>query len=210
MDVLDRNTELRDFFASRCDDYDSVHEEYMPTKTLLTDALPPNVRRILDVGAGTGLELFALFNRFPHAEVTAVDICPEMLARLARRPFADRVRCICGDFFTADLGTGYDAVISTSALHHFFPEEKGRLYRRLFDTLRPGGILLNSDYIAISDQDEADRFALYRGNDGSIPHIDTPLTPEHEHELLAAVGFADVTVAPTPRDNYRLFTAKRP
>ena len=209
MELLDRSTEMRDFFASRCDDYDSVHEEYMPTKTLLADALPDNVCRILDVGAGTGLELFSLFNRFPHAEVTAVDICPEMLARLARRPFADRVRCICGDFFTADIGTGYDAVISTSALHHFAPEEKEQLYRRILNTLRPGGIFLNSDYIAINSQDEANRFAFYHNNDGSIPHIDTPLTPEHEHRLLIAAGFADVTVEPTPRDNYRLFTAKR-
>lgn len=210
MDLLNRNTEMRDFFASRCDDYDSVHEEYMPTKTLLTDALPANVCRILDIGAGTGLELFALFTRFPHAEVTAVDICQEMLDRLALRPFADRVKCVCGDFFTADLGAGYDAVISTSALHHFAPEEKGLLYRRILSTLRPGGIFLNSDYIAINDQDEANRFAFYRNNDGSIPHIDTPLTPEHEQALLIDAGFVGVTVNPTPRSNYRLFSAQRP
>lgn len=210
MELLDRNAEMRDFFASRCDVYDSVHEEYMPTKTLLTDALPADTCRILDIGAGTGLELFAFFSRFPNAEVTAVDICTEMLARLAERPFADRVRCICGDFFTADLGKGYDAVISTSALHHFAPEDKVQLYRRIFDVLRPGGIFLNSDYIALNSRDEANRFAFYRDNDGSIPHIDTPLTPEHEHRLLIAAGFADVTADPTPRSNYLLFSAKKP
>lgn len=210
MDLLNRNTEMRDFFASRCDGYDAVHEEFMPTKTILSDALPEDTCRILDIGAGTGLELFSVFARFPHAEVTAVDICREMLDRLASRPFADRVKCICGDFFIADLGAGYDAVISTSALHHFAPEEKLTLYRRIRETLRPGGIFLNSDYIAISDQDEANRFAFYHKNDGSIPHIDTPLTPEHEHELLIAAGFAEVKVEPTPRNNYRLFSAKRP
>ena len=67
MELLDRNAEMRDFFASRCDVYDSVHEEYMPTKTLLTDALPADTCRILDIGAGTGLELFAFFSRFPNA-----------------------------------------------------------------------------------------------------------------------------------------------
>lgn len=210
MELLERNAEMRDFFAQRCDGYDAVHEEFMPTKNVLADALPESACRILDIGAGTGLELFALFSRFPHAEVTAVDICAEMLARLAERPFADRVSCICGDFFTADLGTGYDAVISTSALHHFAPEDKVQLYRRIFNALRPGGVFLNSDYIAISSRDEANRFAFYRNNDGSVPHIDTPLTPEHEHRLLIAAGFVGVTAAPTSRNNYLLFSAKRP
>jgi len=210
MNLQERNKEMREFFARRIDDYDAVHEEFLPTKNVLTEALPQDTHRILDIGAGTGLELFALFQRFPYAEVTAVDICAEMLARLAERPFADRVKCICGDFFTADLGTGYDAVISTSALHHFTPEDKLLLYRRIFDALRPSGIFLNSDYIAISSRDEANRFAFYRDNIGNIPHIDTPLTPEHEHRLLSAAGFTNVTAEPTPRGNYLLFRALKP
>lgn len=210
MNLQKRNKEMQDFFARRVDGYDDVHEEFLPTKNVLTEALPENTCRILDMGAGTGLELFALFSRFPRAEVTAVDICAEMLARLAERPFAARVTCICGDFFTADLGTGYDAVISTSALHHFTPEDKLILYRRIFDVLRPGGTFLNSDYVALSSREEADRFAAYQNNDGSIPHVDTPLTPEHEHRLLITAGFVDVTAEPTPRSNYLLFRAVKP
>ena len=210
MNLQKRNEEMRAFFALRIDGYDAVHEEFLPTKNVLTEAMPQDAHRILDIGAGTGLELFALFARFPHAEVTAVDICTEMLSRLAERPFAARVKCVCGDFFTTDLGTGYDAVISTSALHHFAPKDKLLLYRRILDALHPGGVFLNSDYIALSSQEEADRFAAYRDNDGSIPHIDTPLTPEHEHRLLIAAGFSNVTAEPTPRRNYLLFHAIKP
>ena len=210
MNLQKRNEEMRAFFALRIDDYDAVHEEFLPTKNVLTEAMPQDAHRILDIGAGTGLELFALFARFPRAEVTAVDICTEMLSRLEERPFAARVKCVCGDFFTADLGTGYDAVISTSALHHFAPKDKLLLYRRILDALHPGGVFLNSDYIALSSQEEADRFAAYRDNDGSIPHIDTPLTPEHEHRLLIAAGFSNVTAEPTPRRNYLIFHAIKP
>ena len=210
MDLQKRNEDMRRFFAERCDGYDDVHAEFMPTKSAITDALLEGTARILDLGAGTGLELFSLFARFPLAEVTAIDLCAEMLARLAERPFADHVRIICGDFFSADLGVGYDAVISTSALHHFAPADKLMLYRRIFAALRAGGLFINSDYIADSSESEARQFSLYRENDGTIPHIDTPLTAEHEHELLIAAGFTAVTADPVDRDNYLLFRAQKP
>ncbi len=210
MDLQERNEDMRRFFAERCDRYDNVHAEFMPTKSAITAALPDGSVRILDLGAGTGLELFSLFARFPRAEVTAIDLCAEMLARLAERPFADRVSIICGDFFTADLGTGYDAVISTSALHHFTSNDKLMLYRRVFSALRAGGIFINSDYIADSAESEARQFLLYRENDGTVPHIDTPLTAEHEHELLIAAGFTAVTAEPLERSNYLLFRAHKP
>lgn len=39
-------------------------------------------------------------------------------------------------------------------LHHFPPETKLGLFRRIFAALRPGGMLLEGDYIAESDEME--------------------------------------------------------
>ncbi len=208
-DLTARNDDLRRFFAERVATYDDVHTPFIPTKNALTERLPEGTRRVLDLGAGTGLELIALFDRFPDAAVTAVDLSEEMLAQLRARPFADRVTCICGSFFDADLGEGYDAVISTSALHHFTPAQKVDLYTRVRACLRPGGLFLNSDYIAETDAEEAMLADRLRDNDGSYAHVDTPLTIPHECEALRNADFARIAVAPVERESYRLFVASR-
>lgn len=210
MNLQSRNDDLRDFFAARTATYDTVHARFMPTKSTIAAALPDGTARVLDLGAGTGLELIPLFVRFPDAHVTAVDLCTEMLDVLRGRPFARRVDCICGSFFDVDFGGGYDAVISTSALHHFAPEDKARLYARIFAALKPGGIFINSDKMADTGETEAVWFEKYRKNDGSLAHVDTPLTAEHEHRLLLAAGFTAVTADPVDDPDYLLITAYRP
>lgn len=209
MDLKTRAEEMRSFFDRKIDTYDEVHAAFAETKKLLTDGLPDGTKTVLDLGAGTGLELIPLFERFPDIRVTAVDVSPKMLAVLAERPFADRVRIVCGDFFTADFGGPFDAVVSTSALHHFPPREKEELYRRIRGCLRPGGVFLNSDKVSPDRRAEAEALAEYEADPARWPHMDTPLAPSTETELLENAGFRQVFIAPTDRDNYRLFTAVR-
>lgn len=131
MNLYERNQKQRNFFNEKIDHYDRVHETYMETKKAIADSLDKDTKKILDLGAGTGLELIHLFELFPNASVTVVDISENMLSELAKRDFANQVVTICGDFFEVDFGDNYDAVVSTSALHHFKPEEKQLLYRKI-------------------------------------------------------------------------------
>lgn len=140
MDLYERNQKQRIFFNEKIASYDQVHEIYMETKKSLTDYLDKNITKILDLGAGIGFELIHLFEVYPNASVTVIDISENMLKELSKRDFANRVTMICGDFFEKDFGNNYDAVISTSALHHFKPEEKLILYKKIFDCLKSGGL----------------------------------------------------------------------
>jgi tRNA (cmo5U34)-methyltransferase len=207
MDLKKRAAEMKEFFDRKTDGYDDVHAKFAATKKLLTDGLEEGTERILDLGGGTGLELIPLFERFPEAEVTVIDVSPNMLEALGSRPFADRVKAVCGDFFETDFGEGWDAVISTSALHHFTPEDKQLLYRRIFDCLKPGGRFLNSDKIVFNRQEEAYCFAEYAGDPKKYAHIDTPLAPSSEVAILENAGFRRITISETDQENYRLFTA---
>ena len=103
MNLTERAIDMRVFFDRKADGYDDVHRSFMETKTALTEALPDGTRRVLDLGGGTGLELFPLFERFPDAVVTVIDVSEKMLDALCRRPFADRVRPVPGDFFEVDF-----------------------------------------------------------------------------------------------------------
>ncbi len=208
MNLNERNENLRLFFDEKADGYDNVHAKFAETKALLTASLPEGTVRVLDLGAGTGMELIPLFERFPEARVTAIDLSSEMLAKLRERPFADRVDIIVGDFFESDLGIGYDAIISTSALHHFDEDEKLSLYKKLRASLADNGIFVNADKVADSQENQDEGFALWLDKPDSEKHIDTPLTPENERKLLLKAGFEAVTISEAPVENYRLIVAK--
>lgn len=211
MDLKKRAEDMREFFNRKAaeDAYDCVHLKMMNSKEPITKLLPEGTKRVLDLGAGTGLELVPLFERFPDAHVTVVDVAEEMLKQLKERPFADHIEIICGDFFFVDFGSGYDAVISTSALHHFEEEDKERLYQKAFDSLRSGGVIINSDKCAESQEHQEECFRVLAEEPGKYSHMDTPLTVENECKLLKNAGFVDVAAVRIPDTEYAVMSGKK-
>jgi ubiquinone/menaquinone biosynthesis C-methylase UbiE len=81
------------------------------------------VRRIVDLGCGSGTIALLLAERLPDAEIVGVDLAGSML-RLARRKISAagleaRVSVVQEDVKGSSLGTGsFDLVLSNSTLHH--------------------------------------------------------------------------------------------
>ncbi|WP_328581859.1 class I SAM-dependent methyltransferase [Streptomyces sp. NBC_00370] len=102
------------------------------------------VRRLLDLGSGTGTGTLALLQRFPDAEAVAVDASAPLLHRLRDKAqaqgVAERVRTVQADLDEAwpDFGD-VDLVWTSAALHHM-ADPDGAL-REVFAALRPGGLL---------------------------------------------------------------------
>ncbi len=209
MNLYNRNQKQRNFFNEKIDSYDQVHETFMETKKMLAESLDKDTKRILDLGAGTGLELIHLFEMYPEASVTVIDISENMLNELSKRDFANRVTTICGDFFEVDFGKNFDAVISTSALHHFKPEEKLILYKKIFDCLKDRGLFVNCDKISVSQEAQDNSFYELEHNIDNYKHIDTPLTTENENNILEKVGFSDITSKETDRSDYSLIKCRK-
>ena len=209
MDLKERNQTLKEFFDRKTVGYDDVHIAFMESKRALTQALPDGTAKVLDLGAGTGLELIPLVERFPDVQITAADISSDMLGTLMERPFADRVTCVIGDFFETDFGSDFDAMISTSALHHFAPEDKIRLYRRVYDALRPGGLFLNADKTAPNPAAQEEDFRQLAEDPHRWPHMDTPLTVGAECTVLEQSGFRMKEVRPLPNAGYFLYVAEK-
>ncbi len=207
MKLDERNDDLKSFFDMKADGYDNVHINFMESKKAITPALPDNTSRVLDLGGGTGLELIPLFERFPEAHVTVIDLSEKMLDRLKERDFSDRIRCVAGDFFEVDFGVGYNAVISTSALHHFLPEDKERLYRKIFDSLAVGGRFINADKCCENLEQQEFWFNYYETNPDGMLHVDTPLAIDNEVSILEKVGFSDISVGPLADENYYIIIA---
>jgi SAM-dependent methyltransferase len=111
-------------------------EYLMPLRAAL-DRLQARPARILDVGTGTGAAALELADRYPDAEVVAIDISAEMVAQARARAadLSSRVRFLVADIASFDDEEGFD-LIAMLNMPPFFD--------RLVALLRPGGFVVNA------------------------------------------------------------------
>lgn len=208
--------EMSDFFEKRLDDYEEHMSIWEKSYQLFAELLPSECQKILDLGCGTGLELDKIWQENPGIDVTGVDLCQSMLNKLLKKHSDKHLTAICQDYFQYDFGYGkWDAVISFESLHHFLPERKKELYRKVCNGLKDGGIFILGDYIACCDEEEELLRSIYlkKRKQSAIPddyfvHFDIPLTLEHEKELLQNAGFEIEKVLDNP-DNATIITARK-
>ena len=194
MNLVKRSNEMKDFFNKVVDiDYDEKHSKMLAAKEKIVDFLPKDIEKIIDLGAGTGLQLIKLYKVFPNVKTTAIDISDGMLKKLEERHISNNITIINQSFFEYEFGKDIDAVISTQALHHFDSSDKRTLYRKVYECLREHGVFVIEDYFAIDDDAERQGFEDYKNLvKGIDSHYDTPLTIPHEIDILRSVGFSDV------------------
>ncbi|MBN2353799.1 MAG: class I SAM-dependent methyltransferase [Spirochaetales bacterium] len=113
---------------------------------------PPDTD-VLDLGAGTGNTVLAL----PlSCRVTAVDVSEKMLA-LAAGKLAGRNTAFIQDdilsFVHARDLAGFHVLVSTYALHHLTPGERGIMFRTMFEKTRPAVKIIIGDIMYKNDDD---------------------------------------------------------
>ena len=198
---------MDDFFAARIDGYDEHMKHdierasgfYAYTASLLP---PAGGSRVLDLGCGTGLELEEYFALNPGAAVTGIDLSEAMLNALKAKFPEKNLMLIRASYFDVPFGNGlYDAAVSVESLHHFPAAMKASLYGKLHSALADKGVFVLTDYFAESEEMEKEYFenlaALKKEqglSDDAFYHYDTPLTVEHETDVLRHAGFRNVRI----------------
>jgi SAM-dependent methyltransferase len=113
-------------------------------------------RRILDLGTGTGTGAIALAQRFPDAEVIALDLSADMLDHLCDKArelgLTDQIRTVQADLDTAwpAICAPVDLVWASNSLHH--TADPDRVLTEVFGALGHGGLL------AVAEMDGLPRF----------------------------------------------------
>ena len=118
-----------------------------PLKAVRTDIerlVDAPVRRILDLGAGTGTGTFGLLRHFKGAHVLAVDASEKMLEGLRRRAeslgLTHRVSTLCMDLDRAVPEVEpVDLAWASASLHHL--ADPDRTLAQVVAAIRPGGLL---------------------------------------------------------------------
>ncbi len=144
-------------FASTAD-FDTGIRQLLPRYDEMLDAIaqciPSNAQRILDLGCGTGGLSIRVLRRCPSAQVVAVDYSPRMIefakGKLEAAGYGRQWTGIQGDFgdwanHQLSIEDGFDACVSSLAIHHLSDEMKLKLFTRIRESLNSGGVFWNAD-----------------------------------------------------------------
>lgn len=124
-----------------------LYEIHRPLAEKLAETLDlTGVRRLMDLGGGSGVVSLALLRR--HSQLTAVvvdiaNVCDTGKEIAAETPMAERITYHAADFLQDELPTGFDMVLECDV--GIYTEE---LFRELHACLNAGGQLVILDWLA--------------------------------------------------------------
>ena len=176
---------------------------YQSTTEFITSNIA-KPKRILDLGAGTGLLSYFWFQHFPESEYVLIDIADEML-NVARKRFSgiNNVSYQILDYSNELPKEDFDVIASALSIHHLEDNKKSNLFARVYDILPSGGLFVNYDQFCAGDAAMNNWFDSYwenqLTNSGLTEHdielwkerrkLDRECSVEQELEILSKCNF---------------------
>ena len=114
-----------------------------------------NVKRMLDVGGGSGAFAMAFVRAKADLSATVFDlptVIPLTRQYVESDGLSDRIDFIEGDYSRDELGKGFDLVFLSAIIHSNSPAVNMELFKKIFRALNPGGRLVVQDFIMDSDR----------------------------------------------------------
>jgi tRNA threonylcarbamoyl adenosine modification protein (Sua5/YciO/YrdC/YwlC family) len=149
------------------------------------------VRRMLELGTGTGETARRLLERHPGAELVGIDENPAMLEAARSRLPAERVSLHVSRLEDPLPAGPFDLVASALCVHHLRGPAKRDLFGRVIAALAPGGRFVLADLVVPADPDDAVT--------SLSPGFDHPSTLDEQLRWLEEAGF-DARVSWQHRD----------
>lgn len=146
-------SDLRNSFNERAHQYDEwikgICPYYDDALNALIGVLPERAHFILELGCGTGNVSMRVFEKYPQAQLTVVDLSPAMLeiARQKLNPYEGHVQYREGNFDSFQSPHQFDIIISSLAIHHLDTKGKERLFDTAFNMLDGNGSFYLVDYV---------------------------------------------------------------
>jgi predicted O-methyltransferase YrrM/DNA-binding transcriptional ArsR family regulator len=156
-----------------------------------------SVRRLLDVGGGSGAVSIELAGVWPQLRACVWDlgtVCAVAQEYIDAADLGDRVQILAGDIFAEPWPTGYDAALFSQILHDWPPERGRELVARAVDALPAGGLVLVHEKLLTGDAPLAnalvdlDMLVWTEGQQWEVREVTA---------LLADLGLEGITHTPT-------------
>ena len=184
-------------------------------------SIPKNDRgdvRILEVGCGSGANLWAIakegFDTYGmDISATALELCRDVM-----RGYGVEAKLSVGNMQKMDFEDNFfDAIIDVLTIEHTDLKGHVATYREIFRCLKKGGRFFSWHLGAGSVNfkegggNRIDRQTIDNAPNPEVPYSNNGLTcfltPSSAHRMLAAAGFADITIERTVR-TYKNMTQK--
>lgn len=91
----------------------------------------------------------------PAASLTVVDFSEKMMSGAKKRLAKYKVKYILGDYSELEFGPDPDIVLSVISIHHQTDDGKKKLFRKIFDSLKPGCLFIFGDLVTYRDKKKA-------------------------------------------------------
>lgn len=129
------------------------HELHEQISFFLKQHYQPNASyRILDLGVGTGITSKMIQDILPNTRLEVVDFSEDMLQSARQRLGDTGVQYICANYAEQMFEeNAYDIVISVIGLHHQNTGGKKGMFKKIYNTLRPGGVFILGDLMYNKD-----------------------------------------------------------
>lgn len=162
-----------------------------------------DVDHMLDLGGGAGACGIALARQHPHMRIVLFDVDQQALA-LAREDITseglqDRIVLKSGDFFSDDIGEGYDLVLLSSVICLFGEPQNLSLLGRARACLEPGGKIVIVDAIVDGSHTRPTAAALFAVNLLVTSHSGQSYSHQQVEGWLRSVGFVETRRIPLHR-----------
>jgi predicted O-methyltransferase YrrM len=153
------------------------------------------VRRVLDLGGGSGIYSIAFAKASPdiHCEIRDLPKVVPLTAKYVKQAgYEARIAIREGNMLKDDLGSGLDLVLLNAICHMFSPEDNQQLFRRIRRALAPEGRLVVQDFILSPDKSGPLHAALFSLNmlvatDGGASYSESEYA-----SWMSSAGFAGV------------------
>ncbi|PKL83693.1 MAG: acetylserotonin O-methyltransferase [Ignavibacteriae bacterium HGW-Ignavibacteriae-3] len=126
-----------------------------------------SVKRILDVGGGSGAFAMEFIKKNPN--MTAVifdlpDVIPITNRYVEMEKMNDKISFLSGDYLADDFGTDYDLIFLSAIVHINGLEENNLLIKKCYDSLNNGGQIVIKDWVMNEDRTEPESGAFFALN----------------------------------------------
>lgn len=179
-DLTDERADDDRLYATLAPVYDFVYErhfDYDEQLAVVTEAVPADAERVLEVGCGTG-RLLARLER-EYESVVGVERSESMCGRARAR--TEDTRVIIGDATRHRVGATFDAVVSLGRVTGHVTDDgaASALLENCFAHLKPGGVLLfdyfpterMEDNYETAETFESERYRVEREARSTIPEL---------------------------------------
>ncbi len=154
------------------------------------------VRRILDLGGGSGAYSIAFAKASPDVQCEILDVAevvPLTTEYVKQAGVATQVTVRAGDMLSADLGSGYDLVMLNAICHMFSEEQNRDLFRRIHQALAKGGRLAVQDFVLNPEKTGPTHAALFSLNMLVGTEAGASYSEPEYTDWMKAAGFNDVS-----------------